>query len=69
MKKLIQTFKNFNSKKPLLVKFLAENSIEGDEGVPMSLEQLGISISTEGKNQPIKNLVFEIKAAHWPFDI
>ena len=44
------TFKNFNSKKPLLEKFLAENSIEGDEGVPMSLEQLGISISTEGKN-------------------
>ena len=45
----LDLYTNFNAVKPLLEKFLAENSIEGDEGVPMSLEQLGISISTEGK--------------------
>ena len=58
MKKSTLIFKKFNSKKPLLEKFLAENSIEGDEGVPMSLEQLGISISTEGKNPTNKKTGF-----------
>jgi len=45
--------------KPLLEKFLAENSIEGDEGVPMSLEQLGISISTEDNETlpPLESLL------------